>query len=119
MNEHWRARKIKMSKDINEYNLIWYRNFIKGAIFSLIPALYISLRQRSFYGVPKYFNAKYFNGAQNWRNDINAYVKYHKGMVSISLILTGGFVWAEMWTSRRKIFDEYYQNKSAILPQEE
>lgn len=63
MNESVRLRKIKLSEEKNVYKFNFWRNFNRGAFFSIFPSLVIAMHFRRTAGlVPKYFYGKQYTG---------------------------------------------------------
>ena len=116
MNEGLRLRKIELGKDLNTYSVSFYSNFFRGALASSLLFLPIAfLYRKTGNGVPMFFKPKnYFNMIK--LGNINNFRNLKMIRFYLLSTLLGGTVYACSRTSMEPIFDEFYDNKSIVLP---
>ncbi len=116
MNESLRTRKIEHWKGVNTFQISFLGNFIRGSFFSMFFLMPVALLYRkSSFGVPMFFKAKHFitGGGSDLAHEFRNY-KIYKFFIPATI--ASGLLYASSRTSIEPIMDEFYENKSVILP---
>ena len=116
MNEGLRLRKIEHGENMNNYKRAFWSNFFRACIISNILLAPITfLYRKTGAGVPLFFQPKhFFSVIKDGRAHTFRTYKMIRFHIPMTIFL--GLFYARLRTNIEPVYDEYYDNKSVILP---